>query len=133
MDALKAADYVTQEMERVFPLGCFKDRSSEEPIRPQDIEVADLRAVLGGSDGGVEPQPDPTFRERCFKFSGFGGQGVLSLGLVVAESAGRAGRSSPGSPATGRSSAGEQPLAPWSWEGRRSALRRWRPPMCSCA
>jgi 2-oxoisovalerate ferredoxin oxidoreductase beta subunit len=92
MDALKAADYVTQEMEKVFPLGCFKDRSAEEPIRPQDIELADLRTVLGGSDGGVEPQPDPAFREKRFKFSGFGGQGVLSLGLVIAEAAGRAGR-----------------------------------------
>lgn len=92
MDALKAADYVTQEMEKVFPLGCFKDRSAEEPIKPQEIEIADLRTVLGGTDGGVEPRPDPSFREKRFKFSGFGGQGVLSLGLVVAEAAGRAGR-----------------------------------------
>ena len=91
-DALKAADYVTQEMEKVFPLGCFKDRSEEEPLRPQEIEVTDLRSLLGGSDGGAEPRPDPAFTERRFKFSGFGGQGVLSLGLVVAEAAGRAGR-----------------------------------------
>ncbi len=92
MDSLKAADYVTQEMEKVFPLGCFKDRTAEEPVRPQDIEVSDLRSLLGGTDEGVEPQHDPAFKERRLKFSGFGGQGVLSLGLVVAEAAGRAGR-----------------------------------------
>jgi 2-oxoisovalerate ferredoxin oxidoreductase beta subunit len=92
MDALKAADYVTQEMEKVFPLGCFKDRTSEGSLIPQDIEVKDLRTLLGGIEGGVEPRPDPTFQEKRFKFSGFGGQGVLSLGLVVAEAAGSAGR-----------------------------------------
>ena len=37
-------------------------------------------------------RPDLLVKERSYKFSGFGGQGVLSLGLVVAEAAGRAGR-----------------------------------------
>jgi 2-oxoisovalerate ferredoxin oxidoreductase beta subunit len=92
LDPLKAADFVTQEMEKVFPLGCFRDRSDEEPPRPIPIEVKDILALVHGSEGGIEPRPDPSFKERHFKFSGFGGQGVLSLGLVVAESAGRAGR-----------------------------------------
>lgn len=92
MDALKAADHVTQEMEKVFPLGCFKDRSEEVPLRPQEIEVSDLPSLLGGSEEGEEPRPDPALQERRYKFSGFGGQGVLSLGLVVAEAAAKAGR-----------------------------------------
>ncbi|MBI0583312.1 MAG: 2-oxoacid:acceptor oxidoreductase family protein [Methanomassiliicoccus sp.] len=92
MDALRAADFVTQEMEAVFPLGTFRDRSAEDAAKPVPIERRDLRALLGASEGGVEPAVDPSFKERRFKFSGFGGQGVLSLGLVVAESAGQAGR-----------------------------------------
>jgi 2-oxoisovalerate ferredoxin oxidoreductase beta subunit len=92
MDPLKAADFVSQEMEKVFPLGNFRDRSAE-PVRvAAPIEQKDLGSLLRASEGGIEPRPDPSFRERHFKFSGFGGQGVLSLGLVVAEAAGRSGR-----------------------------------------
>lgn len=92
LDPLKAADFVTQEMEKTFPLGCFRDRSGEAAPQPMPIEIRDLRSLLQASEGGIEPRPDPAFEERHFKFSGFGGQGVLSLGLVVAESAGKAGR-----------------------------------------
>jgi 2-oxoisovalerate ferredoxin oxidoreductase beta subunit len=92
MDPLKAAEFVNQEMEKVFPLGCFKDRSAELGARPMPIEVKDLGSLINASEGGIEPRPDPGFREKRFKFSGFGGQGVLSLGLVVAEAAGKAGR-----------------------------------------
>jgi 2-oxoisovalerate ferredoxin oxidoreductase beta subunit len=92
MDALKAADFVTQEMERTFPLGCFRDRSGEAVPVPAALERKDIAELVRGLEGGIEPAPDPDFRERRYKFSGFGGQGVLSLGLVVAESAGRAGR-----------------------------------------
>jgi len=92
MDPLKAADFVNQEMEKVFPLGCYRDRSAEEPARPIPIAIKDIATLMHGSEGGIEPRPDPAFKERHFKFSGFGGQGVLSLGLVVAESAGKAGR-----------------------------------------
>jgi 2-oxoisovalerate ferredoxin oxidoreductase beta subunit len=92
MDALKAADFVTQEMEKAFPLGCFRDRTADPPAVPIPIPVQDISSLVGGEDRGVEPHPDPRFAQRRFKFSGFGGQGVLSLGLVVAEAAGRAGR-----------------------------------------
>jgi 2-oxoisovalerate ferredoxin oxidoreductase beta subunit len=92
MDPLKAAEFVTQEMESIFPLGCFRDRSAEEPPKAAPVEVKSLLELLNASEGGIEPRPDPAFKERHYKFSGFGGQGVLSLGLVVAEAAGRAGR-----------------------------------------
>jgi 2-oxoisovalerate ferredoxin oxidoreductase beta subunit len=92
MDALKAADFVTQEMERVFPLGCFRDHTAKPAAAPSPIAIKDLTALMQGSEGGIDPVPDPKFKERHMKFSGFGGQGVLSLGLVVAEAAGRGGR-----------------------------------------
>jgi 2-oxoisovalerate ferredoxin oxidoreductase beta subunit len=92
MDALKAAEYVNQEMEKAFPLGCFRDRSGEPTPQANVIERKGLGSLLHASESGTEPHPDPSYRERRFKFSGFGGQGVLSMGLVVAEAAGKAGR-----------------------------------------
>jgi 2-oxoisovalerate ferredoxin oxidoreductase beta subunit len=92
MDPLKAAEFVNQEMEKVFPLGCFRDRSAEPGAVASKIELKELGSLIDASEGGIEPRPEPAFRERRFKFSGFGGQGVLSLGLVVAEAAGKAGR-----------------------------------------
>ncbi len=92
MDSLKAAEFVNQEMEKAFPLGCYRDRSGEPTPQAARIEPRSLGSLIHASEGGAEPHPDPAYRERRFKFSGFGGQGVLSLGLVVAEAAGRAGR-----------------------------------------
>ena len=58
---------------------------------------------MGTAGHGIDPFPDPKFAEKRFKFSGFGGQGVLSLGTGHR----RGGRrrpavTSPGFPATGR-------------------------------
>lgn len=92
MDPLKSADFVTQQMEKVFPLGCYRDRSGETLAAAVDIPRKSIAELLGDDQGGLEPQRDDSFRERRLKFSGFGGQGVLSLGLVVAEAAGKAGR-----------------------------------------
>ena len=92
MDAIKSAEFVTNEMEKVFPLGCFRDRSEEPGRKRQVIEQKTLEDIMGTTGHGIDPFPDPTFAEKRFKFSGFGGQGVLSLGLVIAEAAGEGGR-----------------------------------------
>ena len=100
MDALKAAEFCKNEMEKEFPLGVLRDRfakdgaaeastSIESPYLavksvPQKASCAELFA-----EKTVVPPPenDPSFAERRFKFAGYGGQGVLSLGLTVAEAA----------------------------------------------
>jgi 2-oxoisovalerate ferredoxin oxidoreductase beta subunit len=92
MDALRSAEFVTNEMEKAFPLKNFRDRSAEVAERPIDIEQTTVDSLFGEGDAGGATRPDPSIREVSYKFSGFGGQGVLSLGLVVAEAAGRAGR-----------------------------------------
>ena len=47
------------------------------------IEQKTLRDLMGTPPGMAWIRiPDPKFGEKRFKFSGFGGQGVLSLGLV---------------------------------------------------
>lgn len=92
MDAVTAAQFVNEQMEQVFPLGCFRDRSAESAPSPNQIPQRSISQLFGEGDHGQSAQVDPSFQERKFKFSGFGGQGVLSLGLVIAEAAGRAGR-----------------------------------------
>jgi len=92
MDPVTAAQFVTENMEKVFPLGCLRDRSTEDAPVPNQIPQLTLSQLFGEEQEGKAAEIDPTFKEKSFKFSGFGGQGVLSLGLVIAEAAGRAGR-----------------------------------------
>ncbi|NLI73657.1 MAG: ketoisovalerate oxidoreductase [Euryarchaeota archaeon] len=91
MDSIESARYCTDVMEKTFPLGCYRDRSSEAEIIQPRKATTTLRDLLGSSTV-VESVVDASFPTIGMKFSGFGGQGVLSLGLVIAEAAGRAGR-----------------------------------------
>ena len=97
LDPLKAAQFCMTEMEAEFPLGVLRD-----PAKPADAPAhatSPLLAVkpvprvascteLFGEKTVVPPAvDDPAFAERRFKFAGYGGQGILSLGLTVAEAA----------------------------------------------
>ena len=84
---LEAAQFVMDQMEKEYPLGCLRDRSEEAPVRPEPAEWVPL-AKFFGDDGSDDPHPEAgEVKERHFKFTGFGGQGILSLGLVVADAA----------------------------------------------
>ena len=103
MDPLKAADFCKNEMETEFPLGTFRD--VEKGVTPEAIgaqhqasaalevksvpHVASCAELFGVSDGVDAPpaEDDPSVPERRFKFAGYGGQGILSLGICVAEAA----------------------------------------------
>lgn len=89
MNPEKAAQFCMNEMEKEFPLGTFRDESATREARtvrpiPQVATCAELFA-----EKTVIPaaETDPTFAEKRFKFAGYGGQGILSLGLTVAEAA----------------------------------------------
>ncbi len=93
-NAVAAAQFVTDEMEQEFPLGCLRDRSDDvAPIQyPERLfEKADLDDMFFGSD--IPPAiPIDTDIATCrIKVAGFGGQGVLSLGLMIAEAGQHAG------------------------------------------
>ena len=84
-----ACRFVIDEMEPEFPLGCFRDTSAEavaaEIVKPR-FDVTALQAAF--SDYGVTgaaPALDPDFAKKQIKVAGFGGQGVLSLGLMLAQ------------------------------------------------
>ncbi len=113
MNPLKAAEFCMNEMESEFPLGVFRDvekgvegsRSSateeaadaQERVPPASASLAvkpvpqfkDCTALFATPDGTEAPkaEDDPSVPERRFKFAGYGGQGILSLGICVAEAA----------------------------------------------
>lgn len=90
ISAVEAAKFTIESMEKFYPLGNFRDRSDEPTLLPQDIPIKDLAQLIGGNE--TEPVDGSTFVEKGFKFSGFGGQGILSLGLVLANAGSNAGK-----------------------------------------
>ena len=83
----KAAAFCINEMEAEFPLGVFRD-SAGEGLAPREIpRAASCRELFAEKDAVPPAADDPSFEERRFKFAGYGGQGILSLGLVIAEAA----------------------------------------------
>ena len=84
---LDAAKFVIEKLEKEYPLGCLRDRSAEAPVRPEPAKWVKLSEFFG-DDGSEDPKCETCDdKERRFKFTGFGGQGILSLGLVVADAA----------------------------------------------
>ena len=88
-DPLKAARFCINEMEKEFPLGCLRDESKTavpRPPRPPAPSVPDFLAKVKECQiPGA--RADESFKELRLKFAGFGGQGILSLGICVAEAA----------------------------------------------
>ena len=84
---LDAANFVIEKLEKEYPLGCLRDRTAEAEVRPEPATWVNL-AKFFGDDGSEDPKCEAVEdKERRFKFTGFGGQGILSLGLVVADAA----------------------------------------------
>ncbi|MDR3077785.1 MAG: 2-oxoacid:acceptor oxidoreductase family protein, partial [Planctomycetota bacterium] len=90
-----SADFVNHEMEREFPLGRFRDASAETaPIR-RSARIWDRESLdeLYRLDKGAPDAPEnPDWKSLGVKISGFGGQGVLSMGLILANAACQARR-----------------------------------------
>ena len=88
--------FVNEEMAKEFPLGTFRDRSAEAmPCEraESDFSKTSLDTLFGlqeaPSIAAPPPRLDGEVRVRC---AGFGGQGVLSLGTMLAQAAQIAGR-----------------------------------------
>jgi 2-oxoisovalerate ferredoxin oxidoreductase beta subunit len=92
---VEARKWIHEAMEPIFPLGCLRDRGAEIPARPLeprpfvtenlhqllDVEAGDgSEAALGGA---MDRMPE-ALRNPAIKVAGFGGQGVLLLGLGIA-------------------------------------------------
>jgi 2-oxoisovalerate ferredoxin oxidoreductase beta subunit len=77
-------------MAPVFPLGNFRDRTGDAPVRPAPAPpppVGDIPRILGlesGASNGHAVAPSKALDLRI-RIAGFGGQGVLMLGEVLSE------------------------------------------------
>lgn len=84
-------DFVNNEMAAEFPLKNFRDRSElVEPYkRPTPIwDKAKLDALYELDTKAAPDAPiDPSIKPVGVRIAGFGGQGVLSLGLIIAKAA----------------------------------------------
>jgi len=95
LDPLDAQRRVLEEMPKTFPLGVFRDRTKDAPTRPLPPEpppLSNIPAILGITEepapGARHPAPaaeDRPATDARLKIAGFGGQGVLLLGEVLAE------------------------------------------------
>lgn len=86
-----AEKFINEQMEKEFPLGCLRDRSAEaEPYhRMQQVwDKAKLDEEYGVAQHAAPDAPDMPDRAPVgIKIAGFGGQGVLSMGLILAHAA----------------------------------------------
>ncbi|MBP6875079.1 MAG: 2-oxoacid:acceptor oxidoreductase family protein [Candidatus Eisenbacteria bacterium] len=92
----QAREWIHEAMEPVFPLGCLRDRGAEieaTPLEPRPFIGENLHQILEvptreerseeAGQASMDHLPQ-ALRDPRFKIAGFGGQGVLLLGLGVA-------------------------------------------------
>ncbi|RKY90013.1 2-ketoisovalerate ferredoxin oxidoreductase [candidate division KSB1 bacterium] len=94
MNPVDAKKWVTNEMQKYFKLGVFKDVGKERKSRKVNGEKVPLNKVPDIIDipsdekkeiSRIEKKSEEKFLKRI-KIAGFGGQGILLLGVTLAES-----------------------------------------------
>jgi 2-oxoisovalerate ferredoxin oxidoreductase beta subunit len=94
---VEAQRFVQDEMAKVFPVGNVRDRTKEavpRPAPPSPPALEDIPRLLGLENGQAEESLAPSWDrpvDMRIKVAGFGGQGVLMLGYVLAETGMEAG------------------------------------------
>ncbi|MFZ0535260.1 MAG: 2-oxoacid:acceptor oxidoreductase family protein, partial [Candidatus Sulfotelmatobacter sp.] len=86
-DAVEARRWVAEKMIPNFPLEVFRDRKIEMPASsaPPHKTVAELIAGKSADAAETGSTFHHRYRELGIKIAGFGGQGVLLLGQLLAE------------------------------------------------
>jgi len=89
----EAIHWVEKNLMPVFPLGVFRDTDRSEDLRPTVIEPPPSAKTEVGeaAPAAKSPASDEAFEEVSLIISGFGGQGVLFSGIILAEGAVREG------------------------------------------
>ena len=91
MQPQEAQTWVRDELTKVYPLQVFRDKTAEahpRPSAPPPPSLDEIPAILGTCSPGLCP-PQASTISKAFDFrvkvAGFGGQGVLMLGELLAE------------------------------------------------
>ena len=90
LNPVDAERRVRDEMTKVFPVGMFRDRTKDAIARPAPLpspSLDELPSILQIEDGSHESTPvlAGTPLDCRIRIAGFGGQGVLLLGQLIAE------------------------------------------------
>ncbi|AKB37311.1 Ketoisovalerate oxidoreductase subunit VorA [Methanosarcina siciliae C2J] len=88
MDAEQAIQFINEQMEKEFPLRNFRDNfESAEPLHRgiSDFTTESLEKLYGIEAEAGEKPSRTDFSPIQTKIAGFGGQGVLSMGLILAQ------------------------------------------------
>ncbi len=91
MDPVMARDWMVDDMLQHFPLGVFKDESDNTDEGAWDrisepFEPAKVNAYLDRMKSPFDTSEEHTLgKDLQCKFAGFGGQGILTLGLFLSQ------------------------------------------------
>jgi 2-oxoisovalerate ferredoxin oxidoreductase beta subunit len=91
LDPVEAQRFVREDMASIFPIGNLRDRTASATPRPAHAPVPaleDLPGLLGLVEGDAAKPVDSGAAKNLdvrIRVAGFGGQGVLMLGEVLAE------------------------------------------------
>ncbi len=95
LPTVEARKWIGEAMEPVFPLGCLRDHGKDldaTPREPAKYLVDNIHGALdlpdpaddhGVAEAKTMDQVDEAWRNPAIKVAGFGGQGVLLLGLGI--------------------------------------------------
>jgi 2-oxoisovalerate ferredoxin oxidoreductase beta subunit len=91
LDAQGTVEFINNDMTQEFPVKTFRDRRKEvEPLcrAKSDFSLDALNKIFEvDEESTMEAVDDPSFKRKVLKIAGFGGQGVLSMGLIIAQAA----------------------------------------------
>ncbi len=89
-DTKEACEWIDDVVSKQYPFGVFKDMTDERDAVERRCERVEFSAIakqlgLEADDSSSDAQIDMDKDATQFKFAGFGGQGVLSLGMMMAQ------------------------------------------------
>jgi len=96
LDPVDSRKWVTEAMMKVFPIGVYRDKRDvlkREHVERPEPTADEIRAVLGVPEEEDMAVSGPVAAEtHRFVIAGFGGQGVLFLGMLLAKTGMAQGR-----------------------------------------
>ncbi len=89
-DPKEACEWIDDVVCEQYPLGIFKDVVDERDPQKRQFKRVGFAAIakqlgLSEADGDSSQQVEMAQDEMRFKFAGFGGQGILSLGMMLSQ------------------------------------------------